>query len=112
MSRTLEVAALQAQVAAVIEAAGSTPAEAQAVAANLVLANLERARLARRGHAAALCGGLCRRAGCSPMRARQSRWTPAACSRSTAPERVHGRSSASRRWSSALHGPRHWAAAS
>lgn len=40
MSRTIQADALQAQVAAVIAAAGSSAAEAQQVAANLVLANL------------------------------------------------------------------------
>jgi len=40
MSRTLEANGLQATVARILEAAGSSPAEAQQVAANLVLANL------------------------------------------------------------------------
>ncbi len=40
MTKTLQAPALQAQVAAILEAAGSQPAEAAAVAANLVLANL------------------------------------------------------------------------
>lgn len=40
MSQTLQAPALRKQVASVIAAAGSTPAEAEQVAANLVLANL------------------------------------------------------------------------
>lgn len=40
MSRTLEASALRKQVAAIVQAAGSSPAEAEQVAANLVLANL------------------------------------------------------------------------
>jgi hydroxycarboxylate dehydrogenase B len=40
MSRTLQASALRKQVAAIVQAAGSSPAEAEQVAANLVLANL------------------------------------------------------------------------
>ena len=40
MSKTLQAATLRQQVASVIAAAGSSAAEAQQVAANLVLANL------------------------------------------------------------------------
>ena len=40
MSQTLQAGFLQTQVARILEAAGSTPAEAEQVAANLVLANL------------------------------------------------------------------------
>ena len=40
MSRTLQATALRKQVAAIVQAAGSSPAEAEQVAANLVLANL------------------------------------------------------------------------
>ena len=40
MSRTIQASALRAQVAAIVQAAGSSPAEAEQVAANLVLANL------------------------------------------------------------------------
>ena len=40
MSRTLQASTLRKQVAAIIQAAGSSPAEAEQVAGNLVLANL------------------------------------------------------------------------
>jgi uncharacterized oxidoreductase len=40
MSQTLQAPVLRQQVAAILEAAGSSPAEAEQVAANLVLANL------------------------------------------------------------------------
>ena len=40
MSQTLQASTLRKQVASIISAAGSTPAEAEQVAANLVLANL------------------------------------------------------------------------
>lgn len=40
MSRTLQASALRKQVTAIVQAAGSSPAEAEQVAANLVLANL------------------------------------------------------------------------
>ena len=40
MTKTIQAPALQAQVASILTAAGSQPAEAEAVAANLVLANL------------------------------------------------------------------------
>ncbi|SEA74263.1 malate/lactate/ureidoglycolate dehydrogenase [Variovorax sp. YR216] len=40
MSRTIQASTLRKQVAAIIQAAGSSPAEAEQVASNLVLANL------------------------------------------------------------------------
>lgn len=40
MSRTIQASTLRKQVAAIVQAAGSSPAEAEQVAANLVLANL------------------------------------------------------------------------
>ncbi len=40
MARTLPASTLRTQVAAIIAGTGSTPAEAEQVAANLVLANL------------------------------------------------------------------------
>ncbi|MBB3179802.1 malate/lactate/ureidoglycolate dehydrogenase [Variovorax sp. Sphag1AA] len=40
MSRTIQATILRKQVAAIVQAAGSSPAEAEQVAANLVLANL------------------------------------------------------------------------